>query len=170
MPRNQTALADFGHSCARRNCHAEGRGFESLQPLPVKARPGGAFFVPGGSFELEVAHPSPDLGVPRIAGRLPECGGDGIVEGDEGRDPTDATVAEIGLGGLEKPETDTSTAILRVYGEPVNVPAPTVPAGDYRTDHQTVCHGDQEGGWTVPEEGFDVLSAVSGAGMGTTRG
>jgi hypothetical protein len=106
----------------------------------------------------------------RVASCVPKCGGDGIIESDQGGDPTYSTIAEIGLGGSEKLETNTSTAIFRVDGEPVNVPAPTIPASDYRADHQAVCFCDQESGWTVLKKGFDVLPAVSRAGMGTTGG
>lgn len=88
-----------------------------------------------------------------------------IVICDKGGNPPGATFAKIMLGSLGQLKTDTSTTVVLIDGESVDVPAPAVPASNHRANNLAVHFRDKEGSWTVRKEAFDMLLAVRRARM-----
>jgi hypothetical protein len=55
--------------------------------------------------------------------------------------------------------------MVSVDGKSIDVPAPTVPAGDYCADHLFPNFSYEQSGWTAQEETFNVLSTIRCAGV-----
>ena len=88
-----------------------------------------------------------------------------IVICDKSSNPPRATFAKIFLGSSGQLKADTSTTIVLINGESVDVPAPTIPAGNHRANHLAIHFRDEEGGWTLRKEAFDMLFTVRRARM-----
>lgn len=114
---------------------------------------------------LQVADPSADLAIQRIAGCLPEFSRDLVVEGDERGHPTGAALAQMVLAGPRQREPDSLPPAPTVDGESIHVPSPSVPGGDQRPDDLPVLLGDQQGGGGVVDEALDVFDPVGRARM-----
>ncbi len=88
-----------------------------------------------------------------------------IVICDKSSNPPHATFAKIFLGSSGQLKADTSTTVVPINGESVDVPAPAVPASNHRANHLAIHFRDKEGSWTLREEAFDMVFTVRRARM-----
>lgn len=88
-----------------------------------------------------------------------------IVICDKGSNPPHATFAKIFLGSSGQLKADTSTTVVLMDGESVDVPAPAVPASNHRANNLAIHFRGKEGSWTLCKEAFDMLFAVRRARM-----
>lgn len=122
-----------------------------------------------GRGELQVADAAADLRILGIAGGFPECLGHTVVEGDQGRNPTDTAAAQVLLSGPRQGDPDALPPMTFPNSKPVHVPSPPVPAGDQSTDDLPVVLGHQKGGRGISDQALNVVEPVSRRGVLTPR-
>lgn len=104
-----------------------------------------------------------DLAVERVAGRLPKPCRDLVVEGDERGHAARPAQAQAVLSGPDQREADPLSPVLVADGEPVHVPAPSVPGGDQGADDLPLSLGHEENGGRLRCQTLDVVDAVGRA-------
>jgi hypothetical protein len=109
---------------------------------------------------LQIADPSADRVILRIAGGLPERSSYLVLVGDQGGYSTGAAAVQVLLTCSRQRYSNALSPMRLANGEPIHISPPPVPRGNQGTEDFSTTLGYKQDSWGIDDQTLDVIYAI----------